>query len=456
MLNFIKRHDSKQEQEMVQTTYLLEELERIYKINENYGLNGNGYLEGDSEVEKMINKILELKNSQVRTQFLLNSELIEFVTQMDYVKEMVDRTSAQKLAAEEVAASSEEMSQAIEEIANYAQTSLNSTTEAISISTSSLETITEAFKYINKSFDDIHSVKTKMLNVVEGTKEIDTVVNIINDIAEQTNLLSLNASIEAARSGEAGKGFAVVAKEIKRLAESSKESANYIRDMVGKVRGDIEESGEAITEAVDGFSKGKEHINQAVTSMDKMEGSLQEIGSVFESISANVEEQSAATQQVTARLNEINDQTHLLSEVCMKTGQGIYNLSMLAENIRNTSLPYYKDFKGSQLLIPVAAEHLLWKWKAYNVVCGFAQLDENSIPDHTTCTLGQYIEKAKQSDPTAEIVKNMDEPHKKVHTLSREIIRAVNSGDQSNIDHYLKELDDATIDLVNELKVLKI
>ena len=31
------------------------------------------------------------------------------------------------------------------------------------------------------------------------------------------------------------------------------------------------------------------------------------------------------------------------------------------------------------MLIPVAAEHLLWKWKAYNVVCGFVQLDEHSI-----------------------------------------------------------------------------
>lgn len=75
-----------------------------------------------------------------------------------------------------------------------------------------------------------------MQKVVDGTKEIDTVVNIINEVAEQTNLLSLNASIEAARSGEAGRGFAVVAKEIKKLAENTKDSANFIRDMVKKLR----------------------------------------------------------------------------------------------------------------------------------------------------------------------------------------------------------------------------
>ena len=451
MFNFMKKRESDQVEGF--TSQLIQELERIYEIHANFGISGEAYLPGNSELEKMINKILELKTSQVREQFLLNSDLIEFVTGMDHVKDMVDSISLQKKSVDEVAASSEEMSYSIEEISQYVQTTLNNTNEAVTNSTNTIGIINDSFQYINQSFEKIHIVQNKMHDVVEGTKEIDSLVNIINEVAEQTNLLSLNASIEAARSGEAGRGFAVVANEIKKLAENTKKSVNYIKDKVQNLRHEIGISEYAITEAVDVFSKGKDHIDQAVVSMDKMEESLSDIRSVFENISANVEEQSATTQEVTARLTEINYQTGKLSEVCMQTGQDIYTISKMAENSRSTALPYFKDFKGNQMLIPVAAEHLLWKWKAYNAVCGFVQLDEHSIEDHTMCSLGKFM---GNSDPSHEAVVKLYEPHKKVHTLSKEIIRAVNSGNRSQIDSYLRELDDATTELTNGLKSVNI
>lgn len=49
-------------------------------------------------------------------------------------------------------------------------------------------------------------------------------------IAEQTKLLSINASIEAARSGEQGRAFAVVATEIQRLAQDTSGTTHAIED----------------------------------------------------------------------------------------------------------------------------------------------------------------------------------------------------------------------------------
>lgn len=422
---------------------LIGRLDEICRVSEVYSAEkgDQGYLEETNELEAAINRVISVKTAQTRALFVKNSDIIEFVTQMDYIKEMVDNLETQKGSVEDVAASSEQMSHAIEEVAIYVQDSLLTTNETISMSTESLQTINKSFGYINESFDEITSVQKKMQNVVDDTKEIEKIVNIINEVAEQTNLLSLNASIEAARAGEAGKGFAVVAGEIKKLAENTGDSANYIKAMVQKLRDEIGQSEQVISSAVTVFAEGKQYINQAAGSMDKMESSLEQIGSAFDGISANIEEQTATTQEIAARMAEMNNQTSKLYDSCMKTGQGIFNFSLLTEESRAMGRPWFKDFKGMDMVKPMIAEHLLWKWKVYNVVCGFIKTDENSINEYHECTLGKMIDNLIANKSDAPIVK-LYEPHMNVHRLSKKIIREVNMGDRTNVDRDIAELNE--------------
>jgi K+/H+ antiporter YhaU regulatory subunit KhtT len=107
--------------------------------------------------------------------------------------------------------------------------------------------------------------------------EIGQVVSLIGDIAAQTNLLALNATIEAARAGEAGKGFAVVAGEVKSLAGQSGRSATDIADRVGTIQTVVRDTIAMIDE-----------VSAAIGSMDQTTAS----------ISAAVEEQTAATREI--------------------------------------------------------------------------------------------------------------------------------------------------------------
>jgi methyl-accepting chemotaxis protein len=119
--------------------------------------------------------------------------------------------------------------------------------------------------------------------LAEAAQRIGKIVSLINEIAEQTNLLALNATIEAARAGAAGKGFAVVAAEVKSLATQT-----------GKATGEISSQISAIQEVAD----------KAAQAMRRIGGTIGEVNSVATSIASAVEEQGAATQEITRNTQE--------------------------------------------------------------------------------------------------------------------------------------------------------
>ncbi|MFD2451743.1 methyl-accepting chemotaxis protein [Ideonella paludis] len=73
-----------------------------------------------------------------------------------------------------------------------------------------------------------------------SAKRVAEINGVIDDIAFETNLVALNASVEAAKSGESGRGFAVVAAEIRQLAQRCVAAAAEVRDLIDTTNSQVD------------------------------------------------------------------------------------------------------------------------------------------------------------------------------------------------------------------------
>lgn len=125
------------------------------------------------------------------------------------------------------------------------------------------DTIQNVVNGTEKIFKMLGNMNEMTSGVEEDVNEAREVVNKISGNASHSNILALNASIEAARSGEAGRGFAVVATEMGKLAKDSGESAAEIKKTLDDIIGHL---GDVITSIKEANEVAKDHM-QSITSI---------------------------------------------------------------------------------------------------------------------------------------------------------------------------------------------
>lgn len=174
---------------------------------------------------------------------------------------------------------------------------------------------------ILKGNKNMQEMQISMKEISESSQKIRQIIDTINDIATQTNLLALNASIEAARAGDAGKGFAVVADQVSILAAQSasaaKESNSLIASSLEAVEKGIAIANEtaAQLEKVVGDSKGiTKDVQTAAEILKTQTASFEQIINGVDHINEVVQTNSATSEECAAASQEMSAQAELLDQ----------------------------------------------------------------------------------------------------------------------------------------------
>nr|WP_312652080.1 methyl-accepting chemotaxis protein [Proteiniclasticum sp.] len=160
-----------------------------------------------TEEKAQHDKIFEDKEKCIVSTMGVVNELLQYMTGLDYVREMIIDASDQADMIQNVAASSEEMTAATEDISNYVQISSDNMRKAKGETDQALDKVEKTFSSVEENMNQIDGVKDIMAEVKDETVKINELVSVIKSVADQTNLLSLNASIEAARAGKTEEGL---------------------------------------------------------------------------------------------------------------------------------------------------------------------------------------------------------------------------------------------------------
>ncbi|MFC5354559.1 methyl-accepting chemotaxis protein [Azospirillum himalayense] len=242
-------------------------------------------------------------------------------TELDTTAQSMAATARQTNdQAANAAAAAEQTSANVQTVASAAEEMSSSIGEIGSQVTRSTGIAGQAVQEAGRTTDSVRGL-------ADAAHRIGAVVQLITNIAGQTNLLALNATIEAARAGETGKGFAVVASEVKQLANQTARATDEIASQIQA----IQEATAGSVGAIEGIGRTIAAINEISTSIA---AAIEEQSAATNEISRNVQQAAIGTREVSSNIAQVTEAAGTTGAAAHQVLGAAGGLASQAENLR--------------------------------------------------------------------------------------------------------------------------
>lgn len=259
-----------------------------------------------AQVAANFNLFADKLSQTVNGIFKLVPPLTQTSVQLDQASSEVSKATDNLLEKARVGKHSmEEMTLSINEIsASAAATSdaINTTNQQANIGLGMVENTISNSEALNRQ---IHESSSLVHQLIEDTRGVAQILDMISQIAEQTNLLALNAAIEAARAGDLGRGFAVVADEVRALSLKTGDATRNIRTVLERLENNASRTMGAMEKATVQSSSTEKQALETGDALRNIITQIEEIKAMGLTIASATEEQSSVVLEVTLSISEM-------------------------------------------------------------------------------------------------------------------------------------------------------
>ncbi|MDA3847291.1 MAG: methyl-accepting chemotaxis protein, partial [Vallitaleaceae bacterium] len=292
-------------------------------------------------IEQTKNNVITLNESidQVSSSMKKSSKGNEQISAT--ISDVSDKSQEQLRLARVTVEKMEEANEKIDSIATHIHDVQDFSADTHVTTTEGIEKIGAYNENIQVIFTNLNYTNEYIIKLRDDIEQIETISNFIENISNKLKLLAMNASIEAARSGEAGKGFAVVSEEITKLSEATKEGIGRVQNMVVSI---LDNSG------------------SVVSSVDNIKGDFETGIDIFDGVKVIFHDIQEKSSSILNEINEVGDEIGNINEITKQTSkmsQEVFDFSIgVSEGTKEIS-DVIKDETAELISITNSTDSLL-------------------------------------------------------------------------------------------------